>query len=90
MNRSYPKLAYKFFGPFKVIQRVGSTAYPLQLLEGSIIHPVFQVSQLKPFTPNYTLVFADPKTLPDFSATDIQSEQILERRLVKKGSKVVP
>lgn len=90
VNRPYPKLAFKFFGPFAVLQRVGSAAYRLKLPDGCLIHPVFHVSQLKPFTPNYTPVFADPKMLLDFSTTDLQPERVLERRLVKKGSKAVP
>lgn len=82
VNRPYPKLAFKFFGPFEVLQRVGSAAYRLKLPDGCLIHPVFHVSQLKPFTPNYTPVFADPKMLLDFSTTDLQPERVLERRLV--------
>lgn len=55
-----------------------------------MIHPVFHVSQLKPFTPNYTPVFADFQEFPDLSTQALQPESILDRRLVKKGSKAVP
>jgi hypothetical protein len=34
------KLSFKFFGPFLVLQRVGSVAYMLGLLASSSIHPV--------------------------------------------------
>jgi hypothetical protein len=90
VNRPFPKLAFKYFGPFEVLQRVGLTAYKLKLPEGSQVHPVFHVSQLKPFVADYTPVYSDFKILVDLSVKDLQPEAILQRRLVKKGSKAIP
>jgi hypothetical protein len=90
VSRPFPKLAFKFFGPFQVLEKIGAAAYKLKLPEHSQIHPVFHVSQLKPFTPNYTPVFSDLPHVKDLSARDLEPEQVLERRLVKKGNTAIP
>lgn len=90
VNRSYPKLAYKYFGPFRVLERIESVAYRLELPPAGLVRPVFHISQLKPFTPDYTPVFSDITKLVDLSATTLEPAKILQKRLVKKGSKTIP
>lgn len=84
-NRPCRKLSYKFFGPFMVTERIGALAYRLQLPPDSRIHPVFHVSQLKPFTPDYTPVFSELPRVPDLAGGETEPVAILERRMMKKG-----
>ena len=86
VSRPCPKLAYKFYGPFKVIARIGEAAYKLELPDTCQIHPVFHVSQLKTFVPDHTPVFSSLPTPIELNADDVFPEEILERRLVKRGN----
>lgn len=43
------KLAKRYYGPFKVIEKIGGATYRLQLPEGTKIHSIFHCSLLKPF-----------------------------------------
>jgi hypothetical protein len=86
VNRQHPKLSYKFFGPYSILERIGAVAYKLQLPTTAKVHPVFHVSQLKPFIPKYTPVFSDLPAIPDLAAATVEPEAILERRMVRSGN----
>ena len=41
------KLLPKYYGPYKVLQNIGTMAYKLELPASSRVHPIFHVSCLK-------------------------------------------
>jgi len=89
-NRPFHKLAYKFFGPYKVIKRIGKVAYKLELPTDCNIHPVFHISQLKPFYPDHTPVYNTLPVTTDLQASEAQPVHILDRCLVKKANTAIP
>jgi hypothetical protein len=71
-NRPYPKPSFKFFGPYKILVRIGKAAYRLDLPQHSLVHPVFHIFQLKQFTPDYKSVFSKLSNIVDFSQVSVQ------------------
>ena len=74
VSQPYPKLSFKFYGPFEITEKIGAAAYRLAPPDHSLIHPVFHVSQLKPFTPNYSPVYSELPKLLDLSVQDLHPE----------------
>lgn len=89
MTRANQKLAFKFYGPFQILQRVGSVAYKLQLPATSLIHPVVHVSQLKKAVAASEVVQSTlPRLDPDSGhlATPVE---VLQQRLRRRGDKMI-
>lgn len=47
LRKKDKKLGMRYFGPFKVLKKIGAVAYRLQLLAEAHSHPIFHVSVLK-------------------------------------------
>ena len=62
-------------------------AYELALPSGSAIHPVFHVSQLKAAVGTRVAV---NDSLPDLSIGLQVPEEVLDSRLLRRGSRVIP
>lgn len=77
-----------FFGPSKILEKVGTAAYRLGLPDHSLVHPVFHVSVEAPCAGLHTNtpVFGSLPTLVVLDAVEVVPAEILNRRLVKKGN----
>ncbi|CAL9217276.1 unnamed protein product, partial [Arabidopsis halleri] len=77
------KLSPRFYGPFRVTDKVGTVAYKLELPQGTAIHNVFHVSQLKlcPNPPSEAPVM--PQYLTDVGNAK-EPEAILEKKMVNR------
>lgn len=88
-GRNIPhKLSPRFYGPFLIIDRIGSRVHKLQLPPGAAIHNVFHVTQLKlcPNPPD------SPPTLPQYLnkvSTSKEPQLILETKMVNRQNKAV-
>ncbi|MCI23877.1 hypothetical protein A2U01_0045060 [Trifolium medium] len=82
-KQGYHKLRPKFYGPFKILDKIGNVAYQLELPATTDIHNVFHVSQLKKCpNPSAESVIPLPATLP---LKDRIPQLILDRKMVKRG-----
>lgn len=79
-------MAFKFFGPYEILAKIGQVAYQLNLPSSSSIHPVFHVSQLKHMAPGTQVI----SPLPSEVELPHVPVKVLQRRLKSKGIQSVP
>jgi hypothetical protein len=83
------KLKPKFYGPFEVLTKIDKVAYHLNLPPGSLIHPVFHVSQLKKKVGSNTEVLANLPLVGLEGKLKIEPRVILGKHLIKKMNEPV-
>lgn len=78
------KLSSKYCGPFQVAEVIGKVAYRLKLPDSALIHPVFHVSQLKPFRGEKPAMAHIPEWFHGESDdVEVTPQAIIDRRIVK-------
>jgi hypothetical protein len=90
IRRINQKLAARFYGPFRIVEKIGEVAYKLLLPDSSKIHPVFHVSLLKKAVGDYEVQGTLPKELEVTAEEDHYPEQVIGSRLITKGGLTVP
>ena len=80
------KLAKKYYGPFKVLERLGEVAYRLELPPSSKLHPVFHVTVLKKRIGDPSLIVDELPRFDDEGRMLLQPREALNYRVVSRGT----
>ncbi|KAG8646053.1 hypothetical protein MANES_10G117250v8, partial [Manihot esculenta] len=82
------KLAAKFYGPFKVLERIESVAYKLDLPPASAIHPVFHVSLPKKKLGDHVVPMTELPSREDDEIV-VALQAMLQTREITRGGQQV-
>ena len=91
-KRPTKKLAPKFYGPFKILEKIGTRSYRLELDQRWRIHNVFHISLLEPYKsssdPQRTQLRPQPEEIEgekEFEVERIIRSEVRETRKRVKG-----
>lgn len=83
------KLHSKFYGPFRVLERVGKVAYKILLAEGCQLHPTFHVSQLKKHKGDKAVPNCELPLIDQDGNIKVAPVAVLERRVIPRNNQPV-
>lgn len=78
------KLHSKYYGPFRILQKIGKVAYKLLLPEGSQLHDTFHVSQLKKHISPQVVPSKHLPLVGSDGMIRMEPEAILDRKLIPR------
>ena len=78
------KLHSKYYGPFKILEKIGRCAYKLLLPNDCKLHPTFHVSQLKQHIGPQVVPHPYLPLVDDQGQIRLEPEAILERKLIPR------
>ncbi|KAH9657611.1 hypothetical protein KPL70_023155 [Citrus sinensis] len=81
------KLSPRFYGPYKVIQKIGQVAYKLELPIEFKIHPVFHVSCLKKKVGEAVTPITELPTIREDGHLQLVPDSVLDRRVVQRSNR---
>ncbi|XP_039069269.1 uncharacterized protein LOC120215764 [Hibiscus syriacus] len=83
------KLVARYFGPYKIQQRIGQVAYMLQLPSNSKLHLVFHISLLKKNVGKGRVPSIDPSDIKTDGQLKVYPTIVLNKRIVKRHNQAV-
>ncbi|KAD7479631.1 hypothetical protein E3N88_02767 [Mikania micrantha] len=83
------KLAPRFYGPYRVLRKIGPVAYELLLPSDSRVHPVFHVSMLKPARGSFENQPPPPLPVTKDWEVLLQPQEVLTYRWVTSAGRKV-
>ena len=80
----------RYFGPFRILQKIGAVACGLELPETARIHSIFHVSLLKIFKGDSTTPYMPLPLQSELEGPVLQPFKVFASRTIVKGSLSIP